>query len=199
MRSQVMFVMHPSDEEEFIKVVYSEPGTVFVDGTDWPPPIVSNFQEVGSILKIWNPADTSPLTSEKLSNDKKEWWVGSNDFLAIQFCRSGFQHGHPFLLGGEICIATTSKGGEVRNALSAPSIEKRYKSLRKYIQKTYTNKVLIWQCISYPRSKNNPSEPTNLFWVGPHALAWLNEDPKNRWVQQAPTNLARGYLLDLVE
>jgi hypothetical protein len=203
MRSQVVFVMHPLDEAEFAKVVISEPGTVFVDGPNWStprPPSTRDLNGAGNYLMIWNPSETPRLTGKHCRKDDIEWWYCKNEFLTIQFLRSGFQYGEPYLFDGRIAVGTTMPG-EATHAPSAPSIERRFKTLKKIIQKAYANNVLIWQSISSPRSKTNPLKPAATHWVGPHALQWLREDPRNRWVQQVRNAgpVARAYLLDLVK
>jgi len=202
MRSEVVFVMHPTDEQEFIKALLSEAGTCLVNGPSWPtsnPPIATDIQAAGNYLMIWNPEETPTLSGNHHQKDGREWWYCNNEFLTIQFLRSGFQHGEPFLFEGRIAVATTSKEGETIHVDTAPTIEGRFKSLKKLIQKQYSNKVLIWQNISLPRSATNPSKAGSNTWVGPHALRWLNEDPNNRWVQQFRNQAPRAYLLDLVQ
>ena len=77
-------------------------------------------------------------------------------------------------------------------------VEQRYKNLRKWVRKTYTNNLIIYQNTELPRSATNPIKPAADIWVGPHALSWLNEKPKDRWAQQSRFSSARGYLVDLV-
>jgi hypothetical protein len=201
MRSEVTFVMHPEDESEFANAIALEPGTVFVNGPSWPtpePPIVTDLQIADNYLMIWNPAETPPLSGKHHQNKDAEFWYCQNEFMTIQFLRSGFQYGEPFLFEGRIAICTTDRDKSTFHAPSAPLIERRFLSLRKVIKKTYTNKVLIWQNTSLPRSKTNPSKLSATVWVGPRALRWLREDPKNRWVQQFRNTLPGAYLLDLV-
>jgi hypothetical protein len=201
MRSQVRFVMRPEDEASFASVVTSEMETVFVNGPDWPTPrptVTTDVQKSGDYLMIWNPSQTPPLTAKHYRNKDAEWWYCKNEFLTLQFLRSGFQYGEPFLFEGSLAVATTDQDKSVFLARSAPAIEKRYNALRKLIQKTYTNKIILWQALSSPRSRNNPLKPDAALWVGPHALHWLRQKPNNRWVQQSRYSLVRGYLLDLV-
>jgi hypothetical protein len=202
MRSQVIFVMHPTDEAEFVEVVLAEPGIVFVDGPNWTtaqPPTMIDIQNAGNYLMIWRPSETPKLRANHLRKDDEEWWYCSNEHLTIQFLRSGFQYEEPFLFEGRLAVGTTNDHGKPIHAPSTPFVEKRFKTLKRFIQKLYTNNVLIWQCISSPRSKNNPSKPTALTRVGPHALQWLRDDPRKRWVQQSRNSPTRAYVLDLVK
>jgi hypothetical protein len=202
MRSQVVFVMHPMDEAEFVEAVLAEPGIVFVDGPSWTtpqPPAMTDLQCAGNYLMIWKPSETPKLRANHHQKDDKEWWYCKNEYLTIQFLRSGFQYNEPFLFEGRLALGTTADNGKPFHAPSAAFIERRFKNLKKTVQLRYTNNVLIWQCISLPRSKNNPSKPSALTWVGPHALQWLRADPKERWVQQSRKALARAYVLDLVK
>ena len=202
MRSSINFVMHPDDEAEFARVVMSEHGTVFVDGPRWrspEPPIVSDLQEADSYLMIWNPSETVPLTTKHYNNDGTESWYCQNQFVTIQFLRSGLQDGEPpFLFTGRIAANTTDQCKTLYDAASAPSVEKRYNALRKQIKKTYTNSVLIWQDRTLPRSATNPGKPDASLWVGPHALPWLRADPMIRRVQQFKNAGASCWLVDLV-
>ena len=82
---------------------------------------------------------------------------------------------------------------------SALLVEQRFKSLRKWIRKSYRNKVLIYQNPALPRSQTNPIKPAADIWIGPCAMNWLEADPANHWVQPFRQSNARGYLVDLVE
>jgi hypothetical protein len=194
--------MHPEDENEFARIITSEDGTVFVDGPIWHqarPPITREILTAGNHLMIWNPSETPDLVGTYRRKDEKEWWYCDNEFLTIQFLRSGFQFGEPFLFEGRIAVCTTAKDKSYFHEASAAAIELRFKKLRKYIKKCYTNEVIIWQALSFSRSKTNPLKPDSSVWVGSYALQWLEEEPRNRWVQQFRNAGARGYLLDLIK
>lgn len=200
MRSDCRFIMHPEDEAEFVKFVTSENGTVLVDGPDWPtkkPPIV-DIENAGTYLMIWNPAETRPLTGRRLTQDGQKWWSCENQFLTIQFLRSGFHFDEPYLFEGRIAVATTDKGKSHFDEVSAPAIERRYARLRKALKKSYTNKVLLWQNRKSPRSKHNPSKPDPALWVGPKAMQWLREARRDHCVKQSRGARASAYVVDLV-
>lgn len=202
MRSEFCFVMHPEDEVDFVQFVTSEQGVVFVDGPKWDqprPPFCSDIEKAGNYLMIWNSSETTGLTANHHQKEKSEWWYCNNEHLTIQFLRSGFQFDEPFLFEGRIAVCTTSKEKTVYAPSSAEQIERRFKNLRKHLKKTYRNSTLIWQNTSLPRSETNPSKPAPNVWIGPHALQWLEEQPKERWVQQFRGAVARGYILDLVQ
>lgn len=202
MRSQVCFVMHPEDEEAFAGFITSEHGVVFVDGPKWgqpSPPICSDIDKAGNYLMIWNPSETTVLAANHHRKEDKEWWYCNNEHLTIQFLRSGFQFGEPFLFEGRIAVSTTSEEKTVHDPASAKQIERRFKNLRRHIRKSYRNSLLIWQNALSPRSTTNPSKPAPNVWIGPHAIQWLEEQPKERWVQQFRGARARGYILDLVQ
>jgi len=202
MRSEVCLVMHPEDEEDFARYVTSEQEVVFVNGPKWnqpSPPICSDIEKAGNYLMIWNPSETTGLTANHHRKEDKEWWYCNNEYLTIQFLRSGFQFDEPFLFEGRIAVNTTSKEKTVHDPSSAEQIERRFKNLRKQIKKTYRNSTLIWQNTSLPRSKTNPLKPAPNVWIGPHAIQWLEEQPRERWVQQFRGAGARGYILDLVQ
>lgn len=202
MRSQVRFVMHPEDEAEFARVVKSEAGTVFVDGANWHhprPPVVNDIETAGSYLMIWNQLETPELIAKHYQNEEDEWWCCENEFSTLQFLRSGFQLGEPFLFEGRIAVSTTAKDKSLFHATSAAAIEHRFKALRKFVKKGYANSTIIWQALSLPRSDTKLLKPDSSLWVGPHAMLWLEQDPKKRWVQQFRYARARGYLVDLVD
>lgn len=202
MRSDVRFVMHPDDEAEFVAKVTSEPDVVFVKGPKWSQPrpqIANDTRSAGNYLMIWHPSETPELTGTHYRKEETEWWYCNNEFSTIQFIRSGFHSEEPFLLEGRIAVCITSKEMAFYDQPSAASIERRFKSLRRFIKKIYTNKTLIWQNLSCPRSKTNPGKPDPCVWIGPNALQWLNQMPRNRFVKDFPGGAATGYLLDLVE
>lgn len=202
MRSETRLVMHPEDESEFARFVTSEVGTVFVEGPNWQlsrPAVSSEIATVGSDLMIWNPLETPELIGTHYRNEASEWWCCENRFLTIQFLRSGFQFGEPFLSEGRIAVATTDKDKSVFHTPSASAIEKRYTALRKFIRKHYVNGKIIWQALSFPRSATNPLKPDSCLWVGPRAMCWLEQAPETRWVQQFRSANARGYLIDLLD
>lgn len=201
MQSQVTFIMHPADEASFVETIMGEPGVVLVDGPKWSscqPPVVSDVRRAGYYLMIWNLKETPPLKGARYGDQKKRWWYCENEFHTIQFLRSGFQDGESFLFEGRIAIATTDKGKTFYDEATARSVERRFKALKRFIQKSYANGVIIWQSPSAPRSKTNPLKPAKDVWVGPQALQWLHDDPRSHWVQQFRGAGARGHTVDLV-
>lgn len=146
---------------------------------------------------IWSPFETPPLTGTHHHNDHGDWWYCNNEFLTIQFLRSGLQNNETSLFTGRLAFATDN-GEALLHEPSAPSIEKRFKRLKRFVKAKYENDTIIWQNISLPRSKTNPGKPAANLWIGPHALRWLREAPKERWVQVFRGTGASGFILDLV-
>jgi hypothetical protein len=201
MRSQLVFIMHPADEIKFTDLILSEPGTVFVNGPRWSsstPPTTTEIHGSGDYLMIWHPSEAPGLSGRHYQKEETEWWYCENEFLTVQFLRSGFQFGETYLFGGRIAITTTNIDKAILDEPSAHLVEARFKKLSKAIKKIHKNKLIIWQDPSSPRSGTNPIKPDATVWVGPHALKWLEEDPNNRWVQPFRGAGAKGYLLDLV-
>lgn len=199
MRSQVRFIMHPDDEADFVRIITAEPGIVFVNGPNWStpgPPIMTDFAKPDSYLMIWNPTETPKLIGTHFRNGDEEWWNCKNEFLTLQFLRSGFQHGEPFLLEGSVSVGTTDQDKSFFHKPSAPAVDERFKTLRKFIRKTYTTKVIIWQPLDSPRSKTKRNIPDTSLWVGLHAMKWLRQKRRKRWVQQCRYTLTGGYLVD---
>jgi hypothetical protein len=93
MRSQIRFVMHDEDEHEFVQEVLAEPGTVFVNGPKWAteePPVLSRVEDGdGFYQMIWNPGETLALTGKHYAKGDEESWYCENEFLTLQFLRSG--------------------------------------------------------------------------------------------------------------
>lgn len=201
MRSQIRFVMHPDDEAEFAQHVNAEPGTVFVDGPNWPssqPPVMTEIERGGDYLMIWNSNEAPSLKGKRYRSEGDEWWSCETEYLTIQFLRSGFQFGESFLFEGRIAVATTDQDKLHYHRATAPLVERRFKLLRKWIRQSYSNGVIIWQNIRAPRSRTNPLKPAADVWVGPHALQWFRKSPRERWTQQERDGASRGYILDLV-
>lgn len=139
------------------------------------------------------------MKAQHYDNEHGEWWYCKSEHFTLQFLRSGFQYGEPFLFEGRIAGCTTDKGQEYLHESSALLVEKRYESLRKWIRRSYWNNVLIYQNIALPRSATNPIKPAGNVWVGAFAMKWLQDDPANHWVQPFRQSNARGCLVDLVQ
>lgn len=201
MRSDFRFVMHPADEKEFVSLILSEPGVALVDGPKWDqasPPICSDVSQAGDYLMIWNRSETANLKGKRYELNGKQWWYCANEQLTIQFLRSDKSRDKRVLLEGRLAVNTTDAAKTVRAPAVAESIERRFKNLRKALRKTYVNSILIWQNPTLPRSKTNPGKPAPSVWIGPHALRWLEEAPRERWVQQFRESIVRGYIVDLI-
>ncbi|MCA9070408.1 MAG: hypothetical protein KDA84_15860 [Planctomycetaceae bacterium] len=197
MRSQITFIMHPDDEDDFVREVLAEPDTVFVDGPKWKtkqPPVLSKVTDGNNFyFMIWNRAETPALTGRHHTKGDDEWWYCENEFLTLQLLRSKFFPS--FLTEGRIAVGSDRADPEITAA-----VDRRYKRLRRWIKKFFTNNIIIWQNMSLPRSGTNPLKPSPTHWIGPHALSWLQGDSANRWVQQfgSTPGKVRGYLIDLV-
>ena len=195
MRSQITFIMHPDDQAEFVDEVLSESGVVLVDGPKWEtpdPPLLSGAEEGGRHLMIWNADETRPLLGRHHTHDGDQWWYCKNESLTLQFLRSSLYES--FIVEGRIAVGSDDAGK------SAAAVDKRYKRLRRWLKKTYTNGVLFWQNVNAGRSATNPGKPCSSSWVGPHAMAWLEQAPEDRWAEQdgPDPRPVRGYLVDLV-
>src|SRR5262245_3906995 len=106
--------MHPKDEAEFVRTVSTERGTVFVDGPRWSspgPPATTDIKKCDTYVMIWNTHETPFLSASHYRNEDAEWWYCDSEFWTIQFLRSGFQFGEPYLFEGRIAISTTDKSG----------------------------------------------------------------------------------------
>jgi hypothetical protein len=201
MRSEVRLMMLPEDEDEFLRSILDEPGTVLVDGPRWDtpePPIASDFAGVGPHLLVWKPSEHPKLAANRHEKGGSAWWYCRDERATIQFLRCRYRPGDRFVSEGRLAVATTERGERTTPGSPASPVERRFLALRRRIHKVYTNRVIIWQNRSLPRSRTNPLKPDPGLWVGPRALRWLEDAPEDRWVQVVPGSHARGYLLDLV-
>jgi hypothetical protein len=119
--------MHPMDEAEFVEAVLAEPGVVFVDGPSWTtpqPPTLTDIQSAGNYLMIWKPSETPQLRANRHRQDDQEWWYCKNEYLTIQFLRSGFQYEEPFLFEGRLAVGNPWPGNirELENVLERATI-----------------------------------------------------------------------------
>lgn len=201
MRSEVRFVMLPEVEAVLFRLITSDAGTVLVNGPRWgtpEPPIVARLEDAGPHLLIWSPSDHASLAANRHEKDGRVWWYCRDEGATIQFLRSRHRPGESFIYEGRLAVATTQRGEPPGSGVTASVVQSRYLSLKRQIQKSCRNKVVIWQNRSLPRSRTNPLMPDAGLWAGPEALCWLEEDSANRWVQVVPDAHARGYLLDMV-
>ena len=177
MRSQLRFVMHPNDEGAFVTELLSDPSVVLVDGPRWKtpePPATRAIHDVGDYCIIWSPRDLAVLDADFIPTCKD--WYCRSEFATIQFLRSSLTRSR--ILLGRLAISTSDEDkGHPR------TVERRYKLLRRFIQKTYRNSVIEWRNLNAPSApatqsrSANPSQPDSSLWIGPHAMAWLNTDP----------------------
>jgi hypothetical protein len=69
---------------------------------------------------------------------------------------------------------------------TAVNVERRYRLLRRTIQKTYLNSIVRWRNPNVPGApagpsrSANPSKPDPSLWVGPAAMNWLAGDAARR-------------------
>jgi hypothetical protein len=186
MRSQVRFFMDAQDERAFIQAVVAEPDTVLVDGPPWKTAAIPLLDPArlpdSSYLLIWNRAEASRLKA-KASGDY--WEPRYEEELTIQFLRSWLWD-NCILCEGRIAVATTTVG--------AAAVERRYKRLRKMLQRMYQNEILCWWHPSGPTTEKNPSAPDASVWVGPGALAWLRSNPRHKF-KQTRFNLSEAILV----
>jgi hypothetical protein len=179
MRSQLRFVMHPDDENEFVAEVLRDSPVVLIDGPRWKTPqptVTKTITEIGSYCIIWSPSDLKELKADFIPtcND----WYCRSEFATIQFLRSLVADDR--IKDGRIAIATSEKDDGCPQ-----NVERRYKTLSKYIKKRYRNSVIQWQNLNAPlvlateSRSENPSEPDNSLWIGPHAMSWLQADPSH--------------------
>ena len=184
MRSQLRFVMHHTDEADFISEVLRDCAVVLINGPRWKssePETHRSLDPIGSYCIIWSTKDLARLDSEFIPKCS-DWYCRSEE-ATIQFLRS--RSNGSMLAEGRLAINTSSEAAAV-----ARSVEKRYRSLRSFVKKRYRNGILRWQNPSLDQGSAAgaqsaiPSKADNALWVGPAAFEWLQEAPMMRRVKQ---------------
>ena len=176
--------MHPEDELEFEAQILADQSVQLVDGPRWKTKSPEGFRKLSEITGdyciIWSASDLPHLTARhiKACND----WYCDSEYATIQFLRSQIQES--IITEGRIAISTTE------NQSSSNGVELRYKSLRKFVKKHFTNSIIQWfnpQLPIAPASSKrsaNPSKPDPQVWVGPSSMRWLEADSERRIKQQ---------------
>lgn len=201
MKSQVRFVMHPSDESEFERLLLADESVRFIAGPRWikEEPITSrSLADIDdTYCIIWATSDISRLDAEYIPTCD-DWYCRSGH-ATIQFLRSEMDE---FLITeGRIAVSTIPSHNFPDS--SVKSLEMRYGMLRKYLRKNYSNSIIQWQnpMLPYapkgPNRSANPSEPDTQVWVGPHALRWLREG-KDRRIKQMRQSIVEAVLVDSI-
>ena len=184
MNSQVRFVMHPDDEREFEAQILADQNIQLVDGPRWKNESPETFRKLseisGNYCIIWSTSDLPRLTARYIEtcND----WYCDSEQATIQFLRSELQGS--VITEGRIAISTS------QNQPSSDGVEFRYKTLRQFVKKLFTNSIVQWCNPQLPiapatsKRSANPSKPDPQVWVGPNALQWLESDSERRIKQQ---------------
>ena len=193
MRSQLRFIMHPDDDFALVAELLRDSAVLLVDGPRWKtasPPTTRNVSAVGWYCIIWSPEDLPDLTAKFIPtcND----WYCTAEYATIQFLRCKITEA--VITEGRLAIST-----DPANKATAAGVERRYKLLRRTIQKTYLNSVVRWRNPNRPEApagpsrSANPSEPDGSLWVGPAAMRWLAGDTARR-INQSLASSVEGVL-----
>ena len=176
MNSQLRFVMHASDESEFVAQVLSDPGVCLIDGPRWKASSPETFRAIESISGdyciIWSKQDRAKLRAEYIKTCD-DWYCESEE-ATIQFLRS--RTVGLVITEGRIAIGTSSA-----KESEAKGVERRFRALVRFVKNHYSNSIVCWAnpnapfAPAGPGRSANPSEPDPQVWVGPHALRWLQE------------------------
>jgi hypothetical protein len=183
MNSQICFAMHPADELEFEEVLLGDKSIQFISGPRWENKIPStsrSLRDIESYCIVWSTSDIATLNADYIPSCND--WYCRSEHATIQFLRS--EMNDLVITEGRIAVSTRECEGFPQS--SVQQLEKRFRKLRNYIKKTYQNSVVQWQNPTLPygpsqrKSSANPSAPDPRIWVGPHALAWLRQNPHRR-------------------
>jgi hypothetical protein len=184
MRSQLRFVMHPGDERDFVSELLRDESVVLINGPRWKTSRPEVHRSLDAIddwyCIIWSRTDLPELDAEFMPRCN-DWYCRSQGGT-IQFLRSRLIAS--VLLEGRLAINTDSQPPE-----RAEAVERRYRNLRKFVQRRYRKGVLRWRNPRLPSPSPvdrsaNPSKPDTSLWLGPAAAQWLQEDPTTRRVKQ---------------
>lgn len=180
MRSQVRFVMHCDDEQALLGELLKDPSVAFIDGPRWKDPkpqTVRTLESIGNYCIIWSPEDLLELEARFIPTCSE--WYCESEHSTIQFLRSSLNG--DILTDGRFAVSTLSASAE-----AASGVERRFKAIRRFIKKHYSNAVLQWSNTELPMApagpsrSANPSKPDNSLWVGPAAMTWLRADDRRR-------------------
>jgi hypothetical protein len=192
-KSEVRFVMHRNDEATLEAQLLSDPAVLLVDGPRWKtatPPTTRNLSTAGWYVIIWSPQDLAELPAEFIPacND----WYCKGEYATIQFLRS--QTAGTVITEGRFAISTAPT-----QKTAAANVERRYRLLRRAVQRSYMSSVVRWRNPVLPEAPGgasrspNPSKPDRSLWVGPAAMDWLEADPARR-IKQFPTSVVEGTI-----
>jgi hypothetical protein len=189
MRSEIRFVMHPSDEKHFAAEVLLDETVLFIDGPRWKnetPQTVRTLEGIaGFYCIIWSPSDLPSLTARYIPSCDD--WYCNSESATLQFLRSRL---HCSVVT-ERRLAINTSNSEDLSIENAAALERRFKLLSRFIKKRYSNSILQWcnptlpLLPARPGRSGNPSKPDPQVWVGPYALQWLREDQTRRVKQDA--------------
>lgn len=183
MNSQICFAMHPTDEREFESVLLCDSSIQFISGPRWKNEIPStsrSLADIDSYCIVWSTSDTATLNADYIPSCND--WYCRSEYATIQFLRSEMDD--LVITQGRIAVITNECEGFPLT--SVKQLEKRFRKLRNFIKKNYRNSIVQWRnpTIPYrpsqPNRSGNPSSPDPQLWVGPHALAWLRQNPCRR-------------------
>jgi hypothetical protein len=193
MRSQLRFVMHPDDDSALVTELLRDSAVLLVDGPRWKtatPPTTQNVSAVVRYCIIWSPEDVPELPAEFIPtcND----WYCRAECATIQFLRC--EIAGTVITEGRLAISTGPA-----HKTTAANVERRYRLLRRTIQKPYLNSVVRWRNPKVPEApagpsrSANPSKPDPSLWVGPAAISWLAGDPA-RCIKQFLASYVEGLV-----
>lgn len=188
--------MHSIDERDFAAHALAEDGVYLVDGPRWKtasPVTHRSIEEVaGNYCIIWSIHDRPSLSARYVPNCDD--WYCDAESATIQFLRS--QVVDTVITEGRIAIGTSHA-----SETEAAGVERRFRSLARFVKKRYTNSMIRWCNPALPlgpaiRGRSaNPSKPDPQVWVGPHAMRWLQEDLDRR-IKQFPNSLVEARVVE---
>jgi hypothetical protein len=163
-RSQIITLMAPEDEAEFLRFVFERPTVYAIPNVRNPTADVPRTRDAGALkdtqCMLW---DTAILRRPKVKYiaAAKDYYLESDESL-IQFLRSPVKNGS--ITTGRIAVAAT-----------APAMVAWYKALVRWIKAHFTNNFVYTSDF-----KPEVGSRERMVWAGRHAIALAAEGVKLR-------------------
>lgn len=170
MRSAIDTFMVREDEVEFLEFVLQNPSVALIADARFSKPEVSSTRiaDDDEVIQyfLWDrELLDEPAVREYAHQGATSYRLDCDDSV-LQFLRSRTTNG--VLTPGRVAIATEFKYGKPRAPERADALTKWYKSLRSWIKKRYSNRLIYTS-----DHKPEVGDRVRHIWIGPRAIeAW---------------------------
>jgi len=194
--AQIEFALHPEDEAALLEPLFRAPHARLVRGPRWPTPSPPLVQELAAeehvYLLVW-PTTWAPELSAQHIPTTGDWYCNS-EFATLQLIRSRL-HGS-VLTSGRLALSGFPTGFPEEFQSSLKTL---FGKARRTLKRECRNGLVCWHNPTDPRPpvdatrSANPSAPDKRLWLGPHAIAWLQQSQDNV-IKLSPSALVVGRL-----